>query len=148
MTQGVNKPALLGAGAILAVLFAVIAVNLAGTRTVDLTAQRTAVVTRALVFKDAPSAAIAVYDQGASEPFTVLPREHNTFMASALRLLGQNRGLRSKAGPEAPFILTLWSDGKLSLSDPATGDTLELAAFGHTNAETFAQLLPATGKTQ
>jgi putative photosynthetic complex assembly protein len=69
-------------------------------------------------------------------------------MASALRLLGQNRELHTKAGREAPFTLTLWSDGKLSLSDTATGDTLELAAYGPTNAKTFAQLLPTAGKAQ
>ena len=69
-------------------------------------------------------------------------------MASALRLMGQSRELRSKAGPEAPFVLILWNDGKLSLSDPATGDVLELAAYGPTNAKTFAQLLPTAGKTQ
>ncbi len=148
MVKSSNKPALLGAAAIVAVLALVIAMNLAGTRTVDLTAQRTAVVTRALVFRDAPGGGIAVYDQGADQPFEVLAREKNTFMASAIRLLGERRELKTKAGPDAPFILTLWNDGQLSLSDPATGDTLELAAFGHTNAQTFAQLLPAAGKSQ
>jgi putative photosynthetic complex assembly protein len=148
MLQGINKPALLAAAAIFAVLSLVVSMNLIGTQTVDLSARRTAVITRPLIFRDAPGGAIAVYDQGASEPFSVLPREGNTFMASALRLMGQNRELRTKAGPEAPFALTLWSDGKLSLSDTATGDTLELAAYGPTNAKTFAQLLPTAGKTQ
>ncbi len=148
MVQGIKKPALLAAAAIFAVLSLVVAMNFIGTQTVDLSQQRTAVIVRPLIFRDAPAGAIAVYDQGANEPFAVLPREGNTFMASALRLMGQNRELRSKAGPEAPFTLTLWSDGKLSLSDTATGDTLELAAYGPTNAKTFAQLLPTAGKTQ
>ncbi len=148
MIQGLNKPALLVGAAILAILSLVIAMNLAGTQTVDLTPKRTAVLARPIIFKDAPGGAIAVYDEGAQEPFVVLPREKNTFMASAIRLMGQTREQRSKAGPEAPFILTLWSDGKMSLTDPATGDTLELAAFGPTNAGTFAQLLPTAGKTQ
>jgi putative photosynthetic complex assembly protein len=147
MLQGINKPALLAAAAIFAALL-LVSMNLIGTQTVDLSARRTAVITRPLIFRDAPGGAIAVYDQGASEPFSVLPREGNTFMASALRLMGQNRELRTKSGPEAPFTLTLWSDGKLSLSDTATGDTLELAAYGPTNAKTFAQLLPTAGKTQ
>lgn len=148
MLQAIKKPALLAGAAAVVVLSVVIAMNFIGTQTVDLTLKRTAVLTRPLIFRDAPDGAIAVYDQGAGEPFIVLPRQGNTFMASALRLLGQSRQLRSKAGPEAPFILTLWSDGKMSLSDPATGDTLELAAYGPTNAKTFAQLLPASGKTQ
>ncbi len=148
MLQGIKKPALLAAAAVVVVLSLVIAMNFIGTQTVDLSLKRTAVVTRPLIFRDAPGGAIAVYDQGAGDPFVVLPREGNTFMASALRLMGQSRELRSKAGPEAPFILTLWSDGKMSLSDPTTGDTLELAAYGPTNAKTFAQLLPTAGKTQ
>ncbi len=148
MLQGIRKPALLAGAAAIAVLSLVIATQLIGTQTVDLSLKRTAVLTRPLIFRDAPGGAMAVYDQGAAEPFTVLPREGNTFMASALRLMGQSRELRSKAGPETPFILTLWSDGKMSLSDPATGDTLELAAYGPTNAKTFAQLLPRAGKTQ
>ena len=148
MLQGIKKPALLAGAAAIVALSLVIAMNFIGTQTVDLSLKRTAVLTRPLIFRDAPGGAIAVYDQGAGEPFIVLPREGNTFMASALRLMGQSRERRSKAGPETPFILTLWSDGKMSLSDPATGDTLELAAYGPTNAKTFAQLLPAAGKTQ
>ena len=148
MAQGIKKPALLATAAVLAVVSLVIAMTFIGTQTVDLALTRTAVITRTLIFRDAPAGAIAVYDQGAGEPFAVLPREGNTFMASALRLMGQSRELRSKAGRDAPFILTLWSDGKLSFSDPATGDILELAAYGPTNAKTFAQLLPNAGKTQ
>jgi putative photosynthetic complex assembly protein len=146
MVQAVSKPALFGAAAIAAVFSIVIAMNYAGTRTVDLAPARAASLTRALVFKDAPGGAIAVYDRGADQPFVVLPREKNTFMASAIRILGERRTLKTKAGPEAPFILTKWNDGQLSLSDPATGDVLELAAFGHTNAETFVQLLPAASR--
>jgi putative photosynthetic complex assembly protein len=116
--------------------------NFAGTSTVDLTPQRTVVVTRALVFRDAPNGSIAVYDQGADKPFAVLSRENNSFMASAIRLLGVRRELKTKTGPEAPFVLTMYSDGELALSDPATRDNLELRAFGKTNAETFVQLLP------
>lgn len=146
MIQAVNKPALLGAAAVLAVLSIVIGMNFAGTHTVDLTPPRTATITRTLVFRDAEGGGIAVFDQGSKEPFTVLPRDKNTFMASAIRLLGERRQLKTKAGPDAPFTLTKWSDGRLSLSDPATGDNLELAAFGPTNAQTFTQLLPAAGK--
>ncbi len=146
MVQAVKKPALFGAAATLAALLVIVAMDVAGTKTVDLTPQRTATMTRALVFRDAPNGGMAVYDQGAGQPFVVLPREGNTFMASAIRILGERRTLKTKAGPEAPFILTLWNDGKLSLSDPATGDNLELAAFGQTNAATFFQLLPTASK--
>ena len=46
-------------------------------------------------------------------------------------------------GPEAPFRLAAWSDGRLTLDDPATGQHVELLAFGPTNAGVFARLLEA-----
>ena len=148
MIHGLKSPALLATAAILLTLSLVIASNVIGTRTADVISERRAVIKRALVFRDAPNGAIAVYDRGAAEPFIILPRSGNTFMASAIRLMGQSRELRSKAGPEDPFVLTLWDDGKMTFSDPATGDTLELAAYGPTNAKTFAQLLPPGAKTE
>jgi putative photosynthetic complex assembly protein len=45
-------------------------------------------------------------------------------------------------GPEMPFRLTLWHDGRLVLDDPATGRHVDLRAFGTTNRNAFARLLP------
>ncbi|ADP70264.1 photosynthetic complex assembly protein PuhC, putative [Rhodomicrobium vannielii ATCC 17100] len=143
MFKGVNKALLLGSVAVAALLVIVI-----GTSVIDrhgggvADASRRPLVSRAVVFRDAPSGGIAAFDQGATEPFQVLEREKNTFMATSLRLLGQVRQTRSKAGPETPFVVTQWSDGKLTLTDPTTGETLELAAYGQRNADTFSQLLP------
>lgn len=148
MVLSFKNSALLATAAALAILSLVIATNFIGTQKADLTLERAAVVKRPLIFRDGPNGAIEVYDQGAKAPFIVLPREGNTFMASAVRLMGQTRQQRTKAGPDTPFILTLWTDGKMSFSDPATGDTLELAAYGPTNAQTFAQLLPAASQTK
>ena len=36
--------------------------------------------------------------------------------------------------------LNRWSDGRLSLDDPSTGEHVDLEVFGPTNAETFARL--------
>lgn len=143
-----RKTAMLALVASAALLAIAIGTNVAGTKSVDFSQPRTPVVRRALIFKDAPSGGIAVFDQGASKPFDVLEREKNTFMATALRLLAVERARRSSAGADSPFMLTQWNDGGLSLDDPATGESLELAAFGHTNAGTFARLLPVKGKTQ
>ena len=51
-------------------------------------------------------------------------------------------------GPQDPFRLSAWSDGRLTLDDPATARHIELQAFGSTNTEVFAQLLTAHGGTQ
>jgi putative photosynthetic complex assembly protein len=56
------------------------------------------------------------------------------------------RGLareRRMHGIEAspPFLLTHWSDGRLTLRDTATDRLIDLGAFGHTNLGAFAALL-------
>ncbi|WKW51547.1 photosynthetic complex assembly protein PuhC [Rhodomicrobium lacus] len=145
MFKGVNKALLLGSAAVAALLVIVIGssvVDRLGGGVAD--ASRRPVVSRAVIFRDAPSGGIAVFDQGAAEPFQILDREKNSFMATAMRILRQVRQARSKAGPDAPFVVTQWSDGRLTLTDPSTGETVELAAYGQKNAETFAQLLPVT----
>jgi putative photosynthetic complex assembly protein len=56
------------------------------------------------------------------------------------------RGLareRNRAGisVEVPFRLSAWPDGRITLQDTGTGNTMELHAFGRTNAEAFLKLL-------
>jgi putative photosynthetic complex assembly protein len=149
MTSAVmGKPLVIGSAIAISLLGVAIWTKFVGTHAIELSSPRTAVLSRAILFRDAPGGGIAVYDEGQDRPFTVLPRDQNTFMATAIRLIGQDRQRRAGAGAEVPFILTRWDNGQLSLRDPATGETLELGAFGHTNAGTFAQLLPAAGKGQ
>ncbi len=47
-----------------------------------------------------------------------------------------------------PFRLSAWSDGRLTLEDPATGRAVDLEAFGPTNEATFVRLLPISGLVQ
>ena len=47
---------------------------------------------------------------------------------------------REDIGAQTPFTLTRWTDGTVSLQDRATGRTINLDAFGPTNAEAFARL--------
>jgi putative photosynthetic complex assembly protein len=75
-----------------------------------------------------------------SEVLVVAPGEDG-FMRSTLRGLARERRMRD-LGPEAPFRLTAWNDGRLTLDDTATGRRLDLLAFGQTQAEAFARLLP------
>ena len=64
------------------------------------------------------------------------------FLRGTLRGLAQARQ-RDGLGPEQPFSLTRYDDGRLSLSDDATGRRVPLEAFGPTNAGAFARLLGA-----
>jgi putative photosynthetic complex assembly protein len=70
---------------------------------------------------------------------TVQPGEGG-FLRSTMRGLVRERRRRG-LGPEKPFVLTARSDGRVVLSDPATGRILDLGAFGPDNAVVFARLL-------
>jgi hypothetical protein len=49
-------------------------------------------------------------------------------------------------GPQPPFELAARADGRLTLTDPATGARIDLESFGPTNAGVFARLLTLTEK--
>lgn len=69
------------------------------------------------------------------------------FLRGILRALARERRLHDY-GPEAAFRLTAWSDGRLTLDDTATGERLDLEAFGSDNLAVFARLLPPQGKRE
>ena len=64
------------------------------------------------------------------------------FLRGVLRGFARSRHL-ADLDPATPFRLTRWSDGRLTLDDPADGRHVELIAFGPTNAGVFAKLLEA-----
>jgi putative photosynthetic complex assembly protein len=70
--------------------------------------------------------------------YTIAP-ETNGFMRATLRGLAQERR-RSGIGDATPFLLTRWSDGRMSLEDTTTGRNVALDAFGETNSGAFAKL--------
>jgi len=97
---------------------------------------------RLLHFEDRPDGGVAVYARDETAPVEILEPGTNGFVRSVLRGLARERRARG-VGSEPPFRLTRWADGRLTLDDPATGRTIELAAFGPTNAGAFAPLLTA-----
>lgn len=98
------------------------------------------VASRSLFFHDASDGGVLISD--AATGATVARVEPGTggFIRSTMRGLVLVRQ-RSGIGPETPFELTEWSDGGLTLSDPATGARRELVGFGDDNREAFAVLL-------
>lgn len=97
---------------------------------------------RALRFEDRADGAVVVYAAEADQVVEVLTGT-NGFVRSVLRGLARDRKLQG-VGREPAFELTRWADGRLSLADPSTGRSIELDAFGHTNASAFAELLTAS----
>lgn len=104
--------------------------------------QMAALATRTLSFADLPGGALQITDVDAdSIARTIQPGEKSGFIRGVLRSFGRDRMIR-KLGPETPFRLALWANQSLSITDLATGRSVELDAFGPDNRAAFAALLP------
>ena len=93
---------------------------------------------RTLTFVDRADHAVAVIENG--QTVAVFEGEQG-FIRGILR--GMYRTRRGRDIPrDAPFHLAAYADGRLLLDDPATGIRLDMAAYGPTNEEVFAGLMP------
>jgi len=129
---------LMCAGGILAfTLIAVGLVRITGNGPDQLAAATTA--ERFLRFEDAPDGGVVVIDHSTGQSVTVLRGEQG-FVRGALRALTRERFSRG-IGAQPPFHLIARTDNRLTLFDPATGQRIDLEAFGPTNAGLFARLL-------
>jgi len=145
----VPRGALIGAGVLIALTLAtVVAYRLAGVAPVAQVPDPSgAVEHRALRFEDGPDGAVVVYElnpDGPDRRIQVIETGQGGFIRGVLRSMARSR----RAGgisPEHPFHLTRESNGKLVLEDPATGQRIDLRAFGPTNVESFGELLVNNG---
>jgi putative photosynthetic complex assembly protein len=97
--------------------------------------------TRDLRFIDRSDGAVRIEDVSQSATVAVLERGSlSGFIRGTMRGLARDR-MKHGMGPDAPFRLTAWSNGNLSLTDQATGRTIELSSFGDSNRASFAALL-------
>lgn len=96
---------------------------------------------RILRFSDRADGSVLIEDVAARQVVgTVAPFTESGFVRSVMRGLARDRRMRG-LGADAPFVLALWSNGQLSLTDSATGRALELGAFGPSNRAAFMALL-------
>lgn len=95
---------------------------------------------RSLRFSDAADGAVLVDDARTGGRVAVIPSAEGGFIRGVMRGLARERRMHG-IGSSAPFRLTMWANGALSLTDPATGRNLELSGFGPSNHAAFAQLL-------
>jgi len=99
-----------------------------------------AVAARELRFTDVDDGSVRVLDAGSGELIQVLaPGEHG-FVRATVRGLVRARRTRG-IGDETPFRLEQRANGQLLLIDPATGQEIDLWAFGASNARPFAGFL-------
>jgi putative photosynthetic complex assembly protein len=146
------RGALLGAAALIGVtLLAVTAARFSDAGKTSMPAAG-AGASRTLHFEDRADGAVVALDAAKNTTVGVYAPGTNGFVRGVLRGLARERRLNAIAaqppGAQPPFQLTRWSDGRLSLDDPATGRRIDLAAFGPTNAGAFAQLLTAPEQTR
>lgn len=94
---------------------------------------------RALRFEDRPDGAVAVIDGNTGALLTTVRGEQG-FVRGTLRALTRERYSRN-IGSGPPFMLIARTNGRMSLSDPATGEHIDLESFGPTNMAEFARFL-------
>lgn len=140
--EKIPTPLLIGAAALmgLSVLGAVMA------RTTGIGAQQdtTAPVTErvSVRFIDAADGGVLALHQDTGVKIASFSPGHGGFVRSALRAVAFKRKVLG-LGDTAPFEISRSSDGRMILSDPTSGEKIELAAFGGDNANDFAEILSA-----
>jgi putative photosynthetic complex assembly protein len=95
---------------------------------------------RSLRFEDRTDGGITVVDAADNRRVSIVAPGTNGFLRATVRGLAQQR-LRQDIDGQVPFQLAALSDGRLTLTDPATGRRIDLEAFGATNEQAFAHLL-------
>ena len=137
-SQGMPKGIILSAVAL--AFFAVAAV--AFSRASDVGAVHMApvkpVAVLALKFIDRDDGSVGVIDAADDKIIFVVAPGIGGFIRGTMRGLIQERK-RSGIDDVTPFTLTRWADGTVSLEDTAIHRTVNLDAFGPTNAGDFAQ---------
>jgi putative photosynthetic complex assembly protein len=103
--------------------------------------------TIALRFKDEADRSVSVLDAATGARITMLEHGGDGFVRGALRALTRERRLNNVLQDAGAFHLTRWSDGRLTLDDTATGERIDLRAFGEANEAAFARFLPS-GQTR
>ena len=104
------------------------------------------VASRSLRFVDRVDGAVVIQDVAKGAVASVIePGQQTGFIRGVMRGLARERRMHG-VGDGPPFTLTLWRDGELSLTDTATGRSIEMTAFGSANRASFAALLPGVGK--
>lgn len=91
-----------------------------------------------LRFEDRTNGDIAVLDANNQMEIARYQGEQG-FVRGTLRTLSRER-MRRGIGSAPAFELKGHTDGRLTLSDPATGIRIDLESFGPTNMSSFAQL--------
>ena len=92
-------------------------------------------------FADEADGSVSVRDSRNGAVVASLAPGTNGFVRSVMRGLVHDRKRRG-LGAAQPFRISQWADGRLAVEDTATGRQIDLDAFGDTNKDAFARMLP------
>lgn len=142
--EGFPRATLWSAAALVLLSLLAVAVGHGTQRGLSRMPTSAAVETRDLRFEDRAEGTIVIYREGESRLAEVLPAGGNGFLRGVLRGLARERK-RQAGAAHAPFRLTRFADGRLTVADPITGRSVDVAAFGPDNYGAFARLFALTG---
>ncbi|MGJ4952795.1 photosynthetic complex assembly protein PuhC [Bradyrhizobium sp. HKCCYLS20291] len=93
-----------------------------------------------LRFEDRADGGISVVAPDSGKVVGVVEAGSDGFLRTVLRSMAFDRQ-RHAIGSGPAFTINRWSDGRLSLDDPATGRRVDLAPFGADNKRRFTELM-------
>ena len=96
-----------------------------------------------VTFSDMPDGSVAIRNAASGITVATVPARAGGFVRSTMRVLATERS-REGIGQVQPFRLTQLQNGTFELTDLATGQTLDLVAFGPTNEAEFANIFFAS----
>lgn len=114
---------------------------------VAMTPQAQPVQSRVVKFSDGDDGSVLISAIPGVGTVYVVPPGDGGFVRGVLRGMGRERKLRG-IGPEQPYQLTQWNNGRLSLGDPMTAVSVDLGSFGADNEAAFTRILDAVNREQ
>lgn len=96
-----------------------------------------------VTFSDMLDGSVAIRNARSGVTVATVPARAGGFIRSTMRVLATERS-REGIGQAQPFRLTQLQNGTFELTDLATGQTLDLVAFGPTNEAEFANIFFAS----
>jgi len=138
--QPFPKPVLYGAALLIAFTFGLaLFARLTGQR-MDWVPDADIVAKREIRFVTTAEGDIAIRDARTGAELGVYAHETNAFVRSVAHGLDIERHL-ADPNADAPYRIVRWSDGRVTVTDPVSGRSVELGAFGQTQVQTFSKLL-------
>lgn len=139
------KLPLIGAGImILLAILITASARLSGISATQELGPASVVSSRTLRFADGDHGSVLVYDGATGKVIATAAPGTNGFLRGALRGLMRVRKVDA-VDYAAPYLLRQMSNGQLLLTDQGQNITLDLNAYGRTNAAVFEAFLSATG---